>query len=119
MRSHQLGKEGEDFAADLLKARGYVLIEANYRTKAGEIDLVARDGDTVCFVEVKTRQDDGWDAFEAVDRRKQGRIRRVARQFLIERFHSEDVASRFDVLGIRRRADGTLEGELIQDAFGI
>lgn len=119
MRSHKLGQDGEDFAADFLKARGYEILQANYRTKLGEIDIVARDGDVVCFIEVKTRQDEGWDAFEAVDRRKQSRIRRVALQYLLEKFKREDVAARFDVLGIRSTRSGALEGELIKDAFGI
>jgi putative endonuclease len=119
MRSHKLGKEGEAFAAEFLTARGYFILKVNYRTKVGEIDLVARDGDVVCFIEVKTRQDDGWDAFEAVDKRKQYKIRRVAQQFLIEEFKTEDVPARFDVLGIRSMQDGTLAGELLKDAFGI
>jgi len=119
MRSHKLGKEGEDFAAEFLEARGYVILKANYRTRIGEIDIVAREGEVICFIEVKTRQDDGWDAFEAVDKRKQYKIRRVAQQFLINELNTEDVPARFDVLGIRSTRSGTLEGELLKDAFGI
>jgi putative endonuclease len=119
MRSHQLGKNGEAFAAEFLSARGYVILKANYRTKVGEIDIVARDGEVICFIEVKTRQDDGWDAFEAVDKRKQYKIRRVAQQFLLDEFKTEDVSARFDVLGIRSTQAGTFEAELLKDAFGI
>lgn len=119
MRSHKLGKDGEAFAAEFLTTRGYVILKINYRTKVGEIDIVARDGDVVCFIEVKTRQDDGWDAFEAVDKRKQFKIRRVAQQYLIENFHTEDIAARFDVLGIRFTQAGMFEAELLKDAFGI
>jgi putative endonuclease len=119
MRSHKLGKDGEAFAAEFLTARGYVILQANYRTKVGEIDLVAEEGGAICFIEVKTRQDDGWDAFEAVDKRKQYKMRRVAQQYLIEEFHTEDVMARFDVLGIRSQTDGTLDAELLKDAFGI
>ena len=119
MRSHQLGKEGEAFAAEFLTAHGYVILKANYRTKVGEIDVVAKEGEVICFIEVKTRQDDGWDAFEAVNKRKQYKIRRVAQQFLINEFKTEDVSARFDVLGIRSQADGILEAELLKDAFGI
>ena len=119
MKSHQLGKEGEAFAAEFLTARGYVILKTNYRTRVGEIDVVAREGEVICFIEVKTRQDDGWDAFEAVDKRKQYKIRRVAQQFLINEFETEDVPARFDVLGIRSTQAGTLEAELIKDAFGI
>ncbi len=119
MQSHKLGKDGESFAREFLTARGYVILKANYRTQRGEIDVVARDGEVICFIEVKTRQDDGWDAFEAVDKRKQSKIRRVAQQYLVENFHTEDVSARFDVLGIRSTPSGTLEAELLKDAFGI
>jgi putative endonuclease len=119
MRSHKLGKEGEAFAAEFLAARGYGILKTNYRCKIGEIDVIARDGEFICFIEVKTRQDEGWDAFEAVDKRKQYKIRRVAQQYLIEEFHTDNVAARFDVLGIRSQSDGTLEAELLKDAFGI
>ncbi len=119
MRSHKLGREGEAFALEFLARQGYRIIEANYRCRMGEIDLVAVDQEVVCFIEVKSRQEDGWDAFEAVDRRKQRRIRQVAMLFLLERFHTEDVAARFDVLGVRLTHDGVLEAELLKDAFGI
>lgn len=119
MRSHKLGKDGEAFALEFLTSKGYEIIERNYRCKMGEIDLVARDRGVVCFIEVKSRQEDGWDAFEAVDQRKQRRIRQVALQFLLERFHTEDVAARFDVLGVRLTHEGAFEAELLKDAFGI
>jgi putative endonuclease len=119
MRSHQLGKDGEAFARDFLARQGYALLQANYRGKSGEIDLVAKEGGVICFIEVKTRQQDGWDAFEAVDKRKQYKIRRTAQQYLIENFGTEDVAARFDVLGVHSGPDGQLSGELLKDAFGI
>jgi putative endonuclease len=119
MRSHKLGKEGEAFALEFLLNRGYAVIKTNYRTKVGEVDVVAKEGDTVCFIEVKTRQEDGWDAFEAVDRRKQAKIRRVAQQFLIERYGTVDVPGRFDVLALHPDGAGSFEPELLKDAFGI
>ena len=119
MKSHQLGKEGEAFAIEFLTKQGYQLLEKNYRTKVGEIDVVAKEGGVICFIEVKTRQEEGWDAFEAVDKRKQHKMRRVAQQYLIEHFGTEDVAARFDVLGVRSNVDGELAGELLKDAFGI
>ncbi len=119
MKSHQLGKDGEAFAQDFLLAKGYRILKLNYRTKVGEIDMIALDGERVVFIEVKTRQEDGWDAFEAVDKRKQGKMRRVAQQFLIENYGTEDVASRFDVLGVRSNPQGELEADLLKDAFGV
>jgi putative endonuclease len=119
MKSHQLGKDGEAFAQEFLSAKGYKILQLNYRTKVGEVDVVALDGDTVVFIEVKTRQEDGWDAFEAVHKHKQAKIRRVAQQYLIDKYGTEDVSARFDVLGVRSSASGALEGELLKDAFGI
>jgi putative endonuclease len=119
MRSHQLGQDGELFALDFLRAGGYEIIQCNYRAKTGEIDVVARDGETLCFIEVKTRQEVGWDAFESVDRRKQAKIRRVALTYLQEFCKTEDVLARFDVLAVRSNPDTGLSGELLKDAFGI
>ncbi len=119
MRSHKLGKDGEAFALEFLAREGYEIIEANYRCKTGEIDLVAQDHGVVCFIEVKSRQEDGWDAFEAVDRRKQRKIRQVALYYLLDKFHTEDVVARFDVLGVRLTREGAFEAELLKDAFGI
>jgi putative endonuclease len=119
MRSHKLGKDGEAFAAEFLTARGYEILKINYRTKVGEVDIVAREGGVICFIEVKTRQEDGWDAFEAVHVRKQYKIRRIAQQYLIDEFRTEDLFARFDVLGIRCIRDSSFEADLLKDAFGI
>ncbi|MEI8010853.1 MAG: YraN family protein [Candidatus Omnitrophota bacterium] len=119
MRSHRLGKDGEAFAAEFLAREGYRILATNYRAPMGEIDIVAKDGDTVVFIEVKTRQDEGWDAFEAVDRRKQRTMILVARTFLIQFFGTEDISARFDVMAVRPCDGGTFEGELLKDAFGV
>ena len=117
MKSHQLGKNGEAFAQDFLTAQGYEILQANYRTKVGEIDLIAKNKDVICFIEVKTRQEDGWDAFEAVDKRKQYKIVRVAQQYLIENFGTEDIAARFDVMAVWADESGAFKADLLKDAF--
>ena len=87
-----LGRRGEALAADHLRARGYELVAANFKLGVGrnrrgavveaEIDLVAYDGPTLCFVEVKTRASDWFAAPEAnVDLRKQRQITRAARAY--------------------------------------
>ena len=97
----RVGAEYEQQAAEYLERKGFRILERNYYTRAGEIDLIARDGTYLVFVEVKYRKDarDGH-PLEAVDLRKQGRIRRAARVYL--RFHNygEDTPCRFDVVGI-------------------
>jgi len=117
MRSHQLGKDGEAFALEFLTGQGYVIHQTNYRIPdIGEIDIVGEERGTICFVEVKTREKDGLDPFEAVDRRKQRKLIRVAQAYLIDRFKTVDVAARFDVLAVFETADG-FEAELLKDAF--
>jgi putative endonuclease len=117
MRPHQLGQEGERFAVEFLRQQGYSIIKANYRTKVGEIDLIARDGETIAFIEVKTRKEDGWDAFEAVHPAKQRKMFRVAEQYLVEAFGKVEVKARFDVLAVFHAADGSFKAELLRDAF--
>jgi putative endonuclease len=95
-------------AAQTLQARGLTIVERNFRCRAGEIDLVALDGGTLVFVEVRSRRAMGAGTpFESVDGRKQARVARVARHYLAARGHGErDV--RFDVVGVRFDADPPL-----------
>lgn len=118
MRSHELGKEGEHFAREFLIRQGYRILEVNFRRKTGEIDIIADDHGVIVFVEIKTRQEKGgWDAFEAVDVRKQRRMMRTATLYLVAAFGREDVSCRFDVLAVRRSEKGGLSAELIREAF--
>ena len=110
-----LGKEGEDRAVAFLKKKGYRILEKNYRTVFGEIDIIAKDGDVVVFIEVKTRADGAFGyPFEAVTQRKREKIRKVALSFL-KKLKREPPA-RFDVLSIRLEG-GEKKIEHIRDAF--
>jgi putative endonuclease len=101
----ELGRRGEALAAELLQAQGLTIVERNFRCRAGEIDLVALDGETLVFVEVRSRRGDRLGTpFESVDLRKQARVTRVARQFLASR-GLDDRAVRFDVVGVRFDAE--------------
>ncbi len=112
-----LGKEGEDLAARFLARQGYKILERNYRTPSGEIDLIALHQGEVVFVEVKTRTSDAYGAPElAVNPRKQQRMIKAALGYMkYKKLHQ--VPCRFDVVAITA-ADG--QGvELIQNAFEI
>ncbi|HEY6394868.1 MAG TPA: YraN family protein [Candidatus Binataceae bacterium] len=111
-----LGRKGEKIAERHLKRRGYRIIARNYRVAGGEIDLVAMDGDTLVFVEVKTRHGRGAGMpEEAVDARKQNRMRRAAEFFALQ-YRAGERAMRFDVVAII--ADGRKHQlELLKDAF--
>lgn len=98
-----LGRFGEDLAARGLVAADWQLLERNWRCRDGELDIVARDGATVVFVEVKTRSSTLYgDPAEAVSPRKAARIRRLAARWLAE--HPEIVRDgvRFDVVTVLR-----------------
>jgi putative endonuclease len=95
-----LGKAGEDLAADELERRGYEIVARRWRHRAGEIDIIARHGETLVFVEVKAREDrDFGDAAEAVTLRKRQTIVRLAKIFAAE-VGWNNRPCRFDVVTI-------------------
>lgn len=99
-----------------LLAAGYELVERNYRTRYGEVDLILRDGCCLIFVEVKLRRGLAFgDPAEAVTPRKQEAIRSIAEQYIAERDPAFEEA-RFDVFGI---LESGVEPEInhIRDAF--
>jgi putative endonuclease len=110
-----LGKEGEDRAAQFLARKGYTILERNYSTRSGEIDLVALHNGEVVFVEVKTRTSDAYGAPElAVNPRKQLRMIKAALGYIkYKKLHQ--VPCRFDVVAITAADENGVE--LIQNAF--
>jgi putative endonuclease len=94
------GASAEQRAVELLVRKGYRIVERNYRSKLGELDIIARDGSTLVFVEVRSRCTARFgSALEAVGRRKQVQVSRVAMQYLVWRRPSFSRA-RFDVVAI-------------------
>lgn len=113
----RLGRQGEEEAARFLKENGYEILCANYRTRFGEIDIVAREKGALCFVEVKSRRSERLGApEEAVSFRKQRHICRAALAYLQDK-RPGDVDVRFDVVALKYAEDGTHRLELIRDAF--
>ncbi len=101
MRSQLTGRQGEAATADYLRKKGYKVIEANYATRFGEIDLIAKKHKTVVFVEVKTRKNRRFaNAFEAVNAKKQAKIRACAEQWLAENDPGGQLCARFDVVEV-------------------
>jgi putative endonuclease len=108
------GASAEADAVRLLIAAGYRIVERNFRCKAGELDIIARDGDVLVFVEVRSRADgEHGSAAETVRRGKQRRVARVAAHYLaiVEPAFDE---CRFDVVAITGG-----EAVLIKDAFRV
>ncbi|TAL11647.1 MAG: YraN family protein [Nitrospirae bacterium] len=112
-----LGSEGERAAAAFLEARGYRIRERNYRTRLGELDLVAEEGDTLVFVEVKVRRNDRFGGpAAAITAAKQARIARLAQQYVVSR-RLGGRPCRFDVVLIWGADPGTRRIELLPGAF--
>ena len=101
MNKRRTGTAYEAIAADYLKSQGYEILTLNYRCRSGEIDLIARDGRYLVFIEVKYRTNgEKGAAVAAVDRRKQRTISRVAVFYMIQNRLPEDTPCRFDVVAI-------------------
>jgi putative endonuclease len=95
-----LGKTGEDLACRELERRGYAIVARRYRRRGGELDIIARDGEAVVFVEVKARQDHAFgQAAEAVGFFKRRRMARLAMDYVV-RHRLTDCRCRFDVVSI-------------------
>jgi len=117
MNRKALGTEGEKMAVAYLTARGYRIRERNFRCRLGEIDLVAEEGRTLVFIEVKTRRSRRFGLpKEAVTLTKQARLRRIAEYYLLTH-GGGDRPCRFDVLGVAIGPDGRAHMELIRGAF--
>lgn len=113
-----LGAAGEQIAAEHLLRRGYEIVERNFRTRWGELDIIAAKDRTIVFCEVKTRvagrgprrlDPEARDPLESVHPRKQAKVRRMAAQWLVERRDRPRADQlRFDAIGIAVDATGAL-----------
>jgi putative endonuclease len=113
-----LGSYGEELALKKIKKLGYKKIIRNYRCPLGEVDLVARDGDCLVFIEIKTRKGKSIAyAKEAVDARKRRQLSKVALSYMKSN-QCNDVKARFDVVAITID-QGQTNIEVIQDAFEL
>ena len=114
-----MGRRGEQIAARHLRRIGYKVLYRNFRAPTGgEVDLVCREGDTLVFVEVKTRSSEAFGApAEAVTRSKQHLITRGALAWL-KLLGNPDIHFRFDIVEVRM-ANKTAEATVIRNAFGL
>ena len=114
-----LGKAGEDLACAELARLGYAVLARRYRTRFGEIDIVARDGDAVVFIEVKARATDQFGgAAAAVTAWKQRRIGEMAVHFLARHQELQNRPCRFDVIAVDFTG-ASARVELYRGAFSL
>ena len=117
-RQQKFGEKGEEIAVRHLKKEGYKIVATNYRTKLGEIDIIAQDKDTIVFAEVKTRRSLRFgNPKQAVTIQKQRKISRVALYYLKDTGQSA-ARARFDVVGVISNRDKP-QVEIIKNAFEL
>jgi putative endonuclease len=119
IESYNNGRSGEEIAGKYLTQHGYQIIERNFRSQQGEIDIIAKDGQFLVFVEVKSY------SFRCLGS-PAGAVRKAKKQSLIHaaetylyRKRIKDTFCRFDVLTIYQRMDGSRAIELYKNAFGV
>jgi putative endonuclease len=113
----RLGVSGERAARNYLRLHGFLILERNFKSKYGEIDIIAREKDTIAFIEVKTRRSDelGYPE-EAVNYYKQKKIIQCARHY-IHKKHIDEMNIRFDIVSVMSKGRFRKEIKLIRDAF--
>lgn len=112
-RNKELGDFGEKIARKILIEKGYEIIELNYRTKFGEIDIIAKENNILVFVEVKTRTNKNFKAIDSITRKKQETMATVANIFISEKAPIyDDLEVRFDLVLID---EGNIE--ILKNAF--
>lgn len=96
----QVGQMGEEAASKYLKEQGYNIVETNYRCKLGEIDIIARDGDMVVIVEVRTKTGLAFGRpEESINQEKARKLYRLALQYIQSNYH-RDIPSRIDLVAV-------------------
>jgi putative endonuclease len=114
----EFGKRGEELAAKRLVGLGYEVLDKNYRTPVGEIDIVAKDGGTLVFVEVKSRRDENFGPPElAVNHHKRRQLTRAALLYLTRK-GKHHMPCRFDVVCVSVMQGGE-KVSVIRDAFEL
>lgn len=122
-RKTTTGALGEDEAVRLLKKQGYKILERNYRIRGGEIDIIARDGDYICFVEVKLRKSNNYGSpAEYITHKKKEKLIKTAMLYS-QRKHLEKYPMRFDAVVINAAASNNKlkvdYSEVIKNAFEL
>lgn len=115
----QFGREGESAAIDFLKKKGYRILEKNFRSKLGEIDIIAEQAGVIVFVEVKARSSHEFGhPLTALTPAKQKKIIQTAQSFLAQK-RIVDKPVRFDVVALTSKPSDSWEIELVENAFQV
>lgn len=116
MKPNPRGAVGEEYAAGILSGLGYRILARNFSSRYGEIDIIAKKGDIIAFIEVKTRKSGGMvSGFEAVTKAKQRKIIVTAMWYL--KSHAFDLQPRFDVFCVEMRNGVIISHDYLEGAF--
>lgn len=116
--TNRIGADGEEIARKYLREKGYAILESNWSTTFGELDIVAKRGDELVFVEVKTRRGTGTEAaLEAVTAAKHERMLKAVYQYLHDHDIDTDTQWRIDVIAVAIQAGGRPQVDHVEDAF--
>ena len=114
----QTGRQGEELAVRYLQENGYLILERNFRCPLGEMDIVARHGDILVFVEVRSRRSEVYgEPLESIGIVKQKKLSRIALYYL-QKHNLQGQKARFDVLGVKIQPGGH-EIHIVRDAFDV
>ncbi len=120
LKRKQFGNQAEDLAVRFLERQGYRILQRNFRLRFGEIDIIAQDQDTLCFVEVKARTTDELGSpWESITYFKQRKLSKLALAYLRGQYKSLDVRCRFDVVAVSSHEEGRETVEVIKNAFEV
>ena len=121
MNTRESGAEAESFAAGWLVKQGYTILDRNFFMKGGELDIVAKKGDTLAFVEVRSWDHQFWDGgtpLETIHPAKIKHIIKTATYYIqSKRLKIQDFNIRFDVAGLIKKEDGTFDINYVEAAF--
>jgi len=116
MNNKQKGDKGEQLVVDFLVKHGFEIIETNWRWKRCEVDIIAKEQETLVFVEVKTRTNTKFGLpEESVSKHKQQQLQQAADEFIFENNHKGEI--RFDVVAVNLQQNIAIEIHHIKDAF--
>jgi len=116
-KRHQMGKDNEQVAVDYLQKNGYTIVQRNYRIRGGEIDIIAKDNNTLVFIEVKSRTSTRYGhAIQSLTRQQQKRLSKTAQTYL-HQHNLNNQPARFDMIAIQKNQYMGTEIRLIKNAF--
>ena len=118
-KQQRFGKQSEILAVKHLKKNGFKILKKNYRTKLGEIDIIARDKDTTVFVEVKSRKSDRYGTPKHATTRSKKRKLSLVALYYLKTLDEKNIKARFDVVAILSGKDRTPKIEIIKNAFEL